>query len=95
MGRHVDTPRIQSVANFRHCRSGVVAVYRDVYQLGTRLRQLRNLSGRRLGRVGIGHGLHDYGRILAYLKRTDHYCLGTVAANAMVAGGLEDIVAGW
>ena len=60
--RHVDSHLGQPVADVGHGGGRLVPVHRDAHDLRTRAGQRRHLPGRALdvGRVGVGHRLHDH-----------------------------------
>ena len=65
--RRLDAEDIEPLADIRHGGGGLGAVDGDAHQLRARPRQRRDLGDGRLdiGRVGIGHRLHDDGGVAA------------------------------
>src|SRR5579863_3408955 len=59
--RHIAADRVQTMADVRHGGSGFVRVHGDAHQLRAGGCQLRALigGGGHVGRVGVGHRLHD------------------------------------
>ena len=65
--RRLDAEDVEPLADVRHGGRGLGTVDGDAHELGAGARQRRDLGGGRLdiGRVGIGHRLHDDGGIAA------------------------------
>jgi hypothetical protein len=71
--RHSDAELPKSVADLRHRGRRFVAIDRDAHDLRAGMRQRGDLARGRLdvGRVGIGHRLHDDRRAAADRDATD------------------------
>ena len=71
--RHIDTHKLQSVADIGHGLGGFVAVDRDADDLGARGGKGRDLldGGIDVRRIGIGHGLDNDGRAAAHGDAAD------------------------
>ena len=65
--RHVEAEPQQPLADLRHGRSTLVAIDGDAHHLRARLEERRHLGDRRvdIGRIGVGHRLHDDRRAAA------------------------------
>ena len=65
--RRFDAENVQPLADMGHGGGGLGAIHGDAHQLGAGARQRRDLGrgGVDIGRVGIGHRLHDDGRVAA------------------------------
>ena len=65
--RHVDAHAIELLADRRHLARRFRRIDRDPHQFRTGLRQFLDLDGRadRVGGIGVGHRLHDDGRVAA------------------------------
>ena len=59
--RHLAGHHVEAALYFRHCGRSFQGIDRDPDQFRTSTRQLRNLGGRCfcVGRIGIGHRLHN------------------------------------
>ncbi len=88
----VDADPVQALADLRHGGGGLVAVDGDAHQLRARAGELRDLRHRAVdvGRVGVGHGLHDDRRAAAH--RDGALALAHRDADRAVArGGAGDL----
>ena len=89
--RHGRAHLRQPVADVRHGLGGLVAVDRDAHDLGAGAGKLGRLARGRLdvGRVGVGHRLHDDRRIAADDDAADIDGDGGAARLQMVAHGCQ------
>jgi hypothetical protein len=74
--RHVGTELPEPVLNVRHGRGRFVAIDGNAHQFGARCRERGDLprGAFDIGRVGIGHGLHDDRRAAAHGYAADADC---------------------
>ena len=70
---HVTALGRKTVADRRHRFRGVFGVDGYAYQFRARSRELQDLFRGRvhITRIGVGHGLHDYGQTAAHNHGTD------------------------
>ena len=85
--RHRNAHAVELLADGRHSRCSLGRVHRDAHQFRARHRKLLDLNGcaDRVGRIGIGHGLHAHRRVTAHghhMIAPDHASL-----TRAVAGG--------
>ncbi len=76
---HADAELVERVDDLRHGGGGLLGVHGDAHQFGAGARQRHHLvdGGRHVGRIGVGHRLHDDRMIAADLDTSDvhHYRL--------------------
>ena len=93
--RDVHAGRVEPAADLGHCRSGSLVVDGDADDLAAGCRQRGHLfdGGRDVGRVGVGHRLHDDRAAGTDRHATDHHggrvasrCVDWVHARIVAAG---------